>query len=73
MLTLVFVRRAFKKMGRNSDVQEMNMSAFIHNAPPLEGNDIQVAGSITSEDAGFYTVLISAIIFMVAALTGHLA
>jgi hypothetical protein len=51
----------------------MNMSAFIHNAPPLEGNDIQVAGSITSEDAGFYTVLVSAIVFMVAALTGHLA
>ena len=49
------------------------MSGFIHNERPLVGTDIQVPGSITSEDAGFYTILISAIVFMVAALTGHLA
>jgi hypothetical protein len=54
-------------------VQEINMSGFIHNEPPLVGNDVQVSGAITSEDASFYVVLLSAIVFMVAALTGHLA
>lgn len=49
------------------------MSGFIHNDPPLVGSDIEVPGAITSEDAGFYTIIISAIIFVVAALTGHLA
>ena len=56
-----------------SAVQEMNMAGFIHNEPPLVGHDIEVPGSISSEDAGFYLILISAIVFMVAALTGHLA
>ncbi|MDD4163248.1 MAG: hypothetical protein PHW87_12290 [Methanothrix sp.] len=56
-----------------SAVQEMNMAGFIHNDPPLVGHDVEVPGSITSEDAGFYLILISAIVFMVAALTGHLA
>jgi hypothetical protein len=51
----------------------MNMASFIQNEPPLVGHDIEVAGSISSEDAGFYFVLISAIVFMVAALTGQLA
>jgi hypothetical protein len=51
----------------------MNMAGFIHNEPPLVGHDIEVSGAISSEDAGFYTILVSAIIFMVAALTGHLA
>jgi len=49
------------------------MAGFIQNEPPLVGHDVDVKGSITSEDAGFYLVLISAIIFMVAALTGQLA
>jgi hypothetical protein len=51
----------------------MNMAGFIHNEPPLVGNDIDVKGSVSSEDAGFYLILISALIFMIAALTGHLA
>jgi hypothetical protein len=49
------------------------MAGFIHNEPPLVGHDIEVSGSISSEDAGFYLVLISSIVFMVAALTGHMA
>ena len=49
------------------------MAGFIHNEPPLVGHDIDVSGSISSEDAGFYLVLISAIVFMVAALTGYLS
>ncbi|MDQ1260963.1 MAG: hypothetical protein QG575_144 [Euryarchaeota archaeon] len=49
------------------------MTGFIQNEPPLVGHDIDVTGSISSEDAGFYLVLISAIVFMVAALTGQLA
>jgi len=49
------------------------MGGFIHNDPPLIGQDIEVPGAITSEDASFYLVIISAIVFMVAALTGHLA
>ncbi len=49
------------------------MAGYIQNEPPLVGHDIEVKGSITSEDAGFYMVLISAIVFMVAALTGQLA
>ncbi len=56
-----------------SAVQEMNMAGFIHNEPPLVGQDIDVPGSISSEDAGFYLILISAIVFMVAALTGYLS
>ena len=56
-----------------SAVQEMNMAGFIHTEAPLVGHDIEVPGSITSEDAGFYLVLVSALVFMVAALTGHLA
>jgi hypothetical protein len=51
----------------------MNMAGFIHTEAPLVGHDIEVPGSITSEDAGFYLVLVSALVFMVAALTGHLA
>jgi hypothetical protein len=51
----------------------MNMSGFIHSEPPLVGHDVEVSGAISSEDAGFYLILISAIVFMVAALTGHLA
>jgi len=54
-------------------IQEMNMSGFIHNDPPLVGHDIQVPGAITSEDAGFDLILLSAIVFLVAALSGHLA
>jgi len=56
-----------------SAVQEMNMAGFIHNEPPLVGHDVEVSGAITSEDAGFYFILVSAVVFIVAALTGHLA
>jgi hypothetical protein len=49
------------------------MTGFIQNEPPLVGHDVDVKGSITSEDAGFYLVLISSIVFMIAALTGQLA
>jgi hypothetical protein len=49
------------------------MAGFIHNEPPLMGHDIEVSGAITSEDAGFYLILVSAMVFMVAAVTGHLA
>jgi hypothetical protein len=49
------------------------MAGFIQTEPPLVGHDIDVKGAIGSEDAGFYLVLISAIIFMIAALTGQLA
>jgi hypothetical protein len=49
------------------------MAGFIQNEPPLVGHDLEVKGAIASEDAGFYLVLISAIIFMIAALTGQLA
>ncbi|HON35840.1 MAG TPA: hypothetical protein PLY52_05985 [Methanothrix sp.] len=49
------------------------MAGFIQNEPPLVGKDVQVKGSITSEDSGFYVILISAIIFLIAALAGHLA
>ena len=49
------------------------MSGFIHNEPPLVGHDVEVPGAISSEDAGFYLILISAIVFVVATLTGHLA
>jgi len=51
----------------------MNMAGFTQNEPPLVGHDIDVKGSISSEDAGFYFVLVSAILFMIAALTGQLA
>lgn len=54
-------------------IQEMNMAGFIQNEPPNVGHEIEVKGSITSEDAGFYLVIVSAIIFMIAALTGNLA
>ncbi|HNX40460.1 MAG TPA: hypothetical protein PKK11_07725 [Methanothrix sp.] len=54
-------------------MQEMDMAGYIHTEPPLVGHDMEVAGAITSEDAGFYVMLISAAIFMIAALTGHLA
>ena len=57
----------------NSTMQEMDMAGYIHTEPPLVGHDMEVAGAITSEDAGFYVMLISAAIFMIAALTGHLA
>jgi hypothetical protein len=49
------------------------MAGFIQNEPPKVGKDINVAGSISSEDAGFYFLFLSAIVFMIAALTGHLA
>jgi hypothetical protein len=49
------------------------MAGFIHNEPPLVGHDVEVSGAITSEDAGFYLILVSAIVFMVAAVTGHFA
>ncbi|HOV82822.1 MAG TPA: hypothetical protein PLN19_07780 [Methanothrix sp.] len=49
------------------------MAGYVHTEPPLVGHDIEVAGAITSEDAGFYVIMISAILFMIAALTGHLA
>ena len=53
--------------------QEIAMAGFIQNEPPLVGKDVQVKGSITSEDSGFYVIVISAIVFLIAALTGHLA
>jgi hypothetical protein len=49
------------------------MAGFIHNEPPLVGHDVEVSGAITSEDAGFYLILVSAMVFMVAAVSGHLA
>jgi hypothetical protein len=54
------------------DIQEMNMAGFIHTEPPNVGHEIDVKGAISSEDAGFYIVVISAIIFVIAALTGNL-
>ena len=54
-------------------LQEMDMAGYIHTEPPLVGHDMEVKGAITSEDAGFYTMIISALIFLVAALSGHLA
>lgn len=54
-------------------IQEMNMAGFIHSEPPNIGHEIDVKGAISSEDAGFYLILISAIIFIIAALTGNLA
>ena len=56
-----------------SALQEMDMAGYIHTEPPLVGHDMEVKGSITSEDAGFYTIIISALIFLIATLTGHLA
>jgi hypothetical protein len=55
------------------DIQEMDMAGFIQNEPPNVGHEIDVKGAISSEDAGFYLILVSAIIFMIAALTGNLA
>jgi hypothetical protein len=52
--------------------QVIAMAGFIQNEPPRVGKDVQVNGSITSEDSGFYVIIISAIIFLIAALTGHL-
>ncbi len=49
------------------------MSDFTQHGAPNVGHDVTVKGSITSEDAGFYFLIISAIIFMIAALTGHFA
>ncbi len=49
------------------------MASFTQNEPPKVGHDIKVAGSISSEDAGFCFLLVSAIVFMIAALTGQLA
>ncbi len=49
------------------------MAGYVHTEAPLVGHDMEVKGAITSEDAGFYTIIISALIFLVAALTGHLA
>jgi hypothetical protein len=51
----------------------MNMTGFTQNEPPNVGKDVQVKGSLTSEDGGFYAIIISAIIFLIAALSGHLA
>lgn len=51
----------------------MHMAGYVHTEPPLVGHDIEVKGAITSEDAGFYTIIISALIFLIAALSGHLA
>ncbi len=56
-----------------SALQEMDMAGYVHTEPPLVGHDMEVKGAITSEDAGFYTIIISALIFLVAALSGHLA
>ena len=56
-----------------SRAQEMNMAGFTQNEPPNVGKDVQVKGSLTSEDSGFYTIIVSAIIFLIAALSGHLA
>ena len=56
-----------------SALQEMDMAGYIHTEPPLVGHDMEVKGAITSEDAGFYTIIISALIFLGAALSGHLA
>ena len=56
-----------------SALQEMDMAGYIHTEPPLVGHDMEVKGSITSEDAGFYTIIVSALIFLFAALSGHLA
>ena len=33
------------------------MAGFIHNEPPLVGHDIEVSGSISSEDAVFTSSL----------------
>ena len=51
----------------------MKMSDFIQNGAPNVGHDVTVSGAIASKDAGFYFLIVSAIIFLVAALTGHLA
>jgi len=51
----------------------MDMSDFTQHGAPNVGRDITVPGAISSEDAGFYVVIVSAIIFVIAALTGHLA
>lgn len=56
-----------------SALQEMDMAGYIHTEPPLVGHDMEVKGAITSEDAGFYTIIVSALMFLIAALTGHLA
>lgn len=56
-----------------SRAQEIKMTGFTQNEPPLTGKDVQVKGSLTSEDSGFYAIIISAVIFLVAALSGHLA
>ncbi|NMC10217.1 MAG: hypothetical protein GYA39_04465 [Methanothrix sp.] len=48
-------------------------SDFTQHGAPNVGHDVTVLGSITSEDAGFYFLIASAIIFMIAALTGHFA
>lgn len=56
-----------------SALQEMDMAGYIHTELPLVGHDMEVKGSITSEDAGFYTIIISALIFLIATLSGHLA
>jgi hypothetical protein len=53
--------------------RKMDMAGYVHTEAPLVGHDMEVKGAITSEDAGFYTIIISALIFLVAALTGHLA
>jgi len=49
------------------------MSDFIQNGAPNVGHDVTVSGAIASEDAGFYFLIVSAILFMIAALTGHFA
>jgi|GEM_PF-3642578 len=56
-----------------SSAQEMNMTNFTQNEPPNVGRDVQVKGSLSSEDGGFYVIIISALIFLIAVLSGHLA
>ena len=56
-----------------SAVQEMDMAGYIHTEPPLVGNDLEIAGTVSSEDASFYVMIVSSLIFLIAALTGHLA
>ncbi len=56
-----------------SKMQEIYMAGYINEGAPNVGKDVQVKGSITSEDSGFYLMVISAIIFLIAALSGNLA
>jgi hypothetical protein len=51
----------------------MYMAGYIHTEPPLVGNDLEIAGTVSSEDASFYVMIVSSLIFLIAALSGHLA